>query len=143
MSDENQKPIQTRRDLETRIVTRAWREPAYKQRLLKDPKGVLEDELRSLDPTIRLPSDLKVAVHEESANAYHLVLPRNPREITLSDVANDDLEALAPQTVAIIILGVVAANTVGVVNNVGNTNVGANVNVAANVNAAATSTSVG
>ncbi|HYO76041.1 MAG TPA: NHLP leader peptide family RiPP precursor [Thermoanaerobaculia bacterium] len=145
MADNDPKPIQTRRDLEARIVARAWREPSYKQRLLKDPKGVLQEELQNIDPNIQLPPGLKVAVHEEAANQYHLVLPRNPKEITLGDVAGDDLEALAPQTIAVVVvgLGVVVGNTVGLVNNVGNTNVGANVNVAANVNAAATQTSVG
>lgn len=137
-------PIFTRRDLEARIVAKAWRSPDYLHRLRNDPKGVLQEELRSVDPRIRLPENLEVHVHEESATRYHLVIPRNPREISLAEAVGDaNLEAVAPQTVGIVVLGIVAANTVGVVNNVGNTNVGANVNVAANVNAAATQTSVG
>jgi hypothetical protein len=127
----------TRRDLEARIIAKAWRNPAYKQRLLADAKAVLQSEISAIDASVALPTALQVQVHEEAPNTYHLVLPRNPRNIALSEILPDDLEAVAPQTVAIVVLGVVAGNTVAVVNNVGAGNVVAAGNVATTGNAVA------
>jgi hypothetical protein len=131
------KPVTTRRQLEARIISKAWREPLYKERLLKDPKGVLQEEVRQIDPSITLPETLQVFVHQESPTAYHLVLPRNPKDISLGEVVGDDLEAVAPQTIAVVVLAAVAVNTVGVVNNVGAANVVAAGNVATTGNAVA------
>jgi hypothetical protein len=134
----------TRKDFEARIVANAWRDPKYKERLLKDPKSVLQDELRKIDPSITLPADLTVSVHEESAKQYHLVLPRNPNDISLGEVAGGNLEAIAPQTIAVVVLAAVAVNTVGALNNVGAVNaavtgnVGVNANVVHNANVSAT-----
>jgi hypothetical protein len=140
------KPIMTRRDLEAHIVANAWRDPAYRARLLKDPKGVVQEELHSVDSSINLPADLKVHVHEESQSSYHLVLPRNPKEISLSDVVGDDnLEALAPQTIAVLVavVAVVAGNTVTVGNNLTNVNAVVNGNVAVNGNVVQSANAVG
>ena len=136
-------PVATRRDLEARIIAKAWRDPAYRERLIKDPKSVLQEEVKAVDPSVALPENLQVAVHEESANNYHLVVPRNPREITLGEVVGHDLEAVAPQTIAVVVLAAVAVNTVGVVNNVGAANVVAAGNVATTGNAVANYNTVG
>ncbi len=133
----------TRRDLEARIIAKAWKNPGYKQRLLADPKSVLQHEIGEIDPSVSLPAELQVQVHEEAPNTYHLVLPRNPKDIALSEILPDDLEAVAPQTVAVVVLGVVAANTVGVVNNVGAANVVGAGNVATTGNAVANTNTVG
>lgn len=142
-------PVQpmSRRDLESRIVAKAWRDPAYHDALIKDPKGTLEAELKSIDPSITLPAALNVHVHEESADTYHIVLPRNPKDISLSEVIGDDLEAVAPQTIAIVLVGVVAAgvavtvtmvagaNVVGVANATVTANAVGNFNAIVNSNA--------
>jgi hypothetical protein len=129
--------IITRRDLEARIIAKAWRNPAYKQRLLTDAKGVLQGEVNIVDPGVALPPGLQVYVHEEAPNTYHLVLPRNPREIALSEVVGDDLEAVAPQTVAVVVIGVVAGNTIVAGNNVAVVNAATVGNVAQTGNAVA------
>jgi hypothetical protein len=92
----------TRRGLEARIIAKAWKDPKYKGRLLRDPKGVLQDELKAVAPSVTLPEALQVDVHEETPNQFHLVLPRNPHEISLGELLGDDLEAVAPQTVAVV-----------------------------------------
>jgi hypothetical protein len=132
----------TRREWEARIVAKAWRDPSFKTLLLADPKAAFQQELGAIDPAIRLPAALQVQVHEETPTTYHLVLPRNPREISLGEVVGDDLlEAVAPQTIAVLLIAVVAGNTVVAGNNVAAVNVavtantGVNVNVAAQVNA--------
>jgi hypothetical protein len=102
----------TRRVLEARIVAKAWRDPSFKANLLRDPKAAVQAELEAIDPAIRLPAALQVQVHEETPTTYHLVLPRNPRDISLGEVVGDDLEALAPQTIAVIVVGAVTANAI-------------------------------
>jgi hypothetical protein len=135
--------VMTRRDLEARIIAKAWRHPSYKQRLLSDPKGVLQSEISAIDPSVALPPGLQVHVHEEAADTYHLVLPRNPKEIALDEVLGDDLEAVAPQTIAVVVIAAVAVNTVGAVNNIGVANVVGVGNVATTGNAVANYNAVG
>jgi hypothetical protein len=130
-------PVMTRRDLEARIIAKAWKNPSYKQRLLADAKSVLQGEISAIDPDVTLPAELQVYVHEEAPNAYHLVLPRNPRNIALSEVVGDDLEAVAPQTIAVVVIAVVAGNTVAAGNNVAVVNAATVGNVAQTGNAVA------
>ncbi len=92
----------TRRELEARIIAKAWKDPNYRKRLLADPKGVLQHEIAAIDPSVSLPTALQVQVHEEAPDTYHLVLPRNPKDISLGEVLGDNLEAVAPQTVAVV-----------------------------------------
>ncbi|MEO0670057.1 MAG: NHLP leader peptide family RiPP precursor [Pseudomonadota bacterium] len=95
----------TRRDLEAKIIANAWRDPAYRKRLEADPKAVVSEELKKVDPSIELPDSLKVNVHQEDADTFHLVLPRDPRDLKVVDVVPDhQLEAIAPQTVAVAVL---------------------------------------
>ena len=100
----------------------------------------MSEELKKVDPSIELPDSLKVKVHEEDADTFHLVLPRDPRDLKVVDVVPDhQLEAIAPQTVAVAVLtgpvppqGVVTASVVGPAIGVGGTTPAiAAVNVAA------------
>jgi hypothetical protein len=131
-----QRPIQTRKDLEARIIANAWRDPAYKESLMKDPKAVMAGELHAIDPSIQLPAELNVSVHEEDANHFHLVLPRNPKDIALSEILNEDgMEVVAPQTIGIVV--VVGATVAATVTAGANANTAANANLGANANAVA------
>ncbi|MGH6671543.1 MAG: NHLP leader peptide family RiPP precursor [Xanthobacteraceae bacterium] len=118
----------TRRDFEARVIAKAWKNPAYRQRLLSNPKGVLQQEISVVDPSVVLPSSLQVQVHEESPDIYHLVLPRNPKDISLGELLGDNLETVAPQTVAVVVVGVVnqaASMNLAVVSNI----VGSSINI--------------
>jgi hypothetical protein len=126
------KPM-TRRELEARIIAKAWKDPAYKQRLTSDPKGVLQEELHAIDPSIKLPDALQVQMHEENANLFHLVMPRNPNDIKLSEVMGDNLEAVAPQTIAVVVVGVVGGAAIVSVT----ASATINANITFNVNAVA------
>lgn len=75
-----------RNELNEKIIERAWKDEAFKEKLLKDPKGAL------LQMNPNLPAGLKIEVHEESGNTIHLVLPRDPSNQKLSD---EDLDAIA------------------------------------------------
>lgn len=101
-SKQPQKTVKTRRELESQIVANAWRDAAYRKRLLADPKDVLQDELRKVDANASIPDDLDVSIHEEDVNHMHIVLPRNPQEFA-PDAKLGDLEQLAPQTVAVVV----------------------------------------
>src|SRR4051794_2851814 len=54
------------------VVSRAWSDEAYKQRLLTDPKAVLAEA------GMPIPSNLQVQVHESSPTQVHIVLPNPP-----------------------------------------------------------------
>ncbi|AVY95799.1 MULTISPECIES: NHLP leader peptide family RiPP precursor [Microvirgula] len=133
---------QTRRDLETHIITKAWKDPEYKAQLLKDPKAALQDALKSIDPSLSLPDSLQVQVHEENANLFHLVLPRNPSEISLAEVVGDNLEAVAPQTIAVVLVAVVGAAAAAVVTYLGAANVVGAANGTVTANAVANTNAV-
>jgi hypothetical protein len=56
----------------TQVVSRAWSDEAYKQRLLSDPKAVL------VEAGMPIPPNLQVVVHASTPNQFHLVLPPPP-----------------------------------------------------------------
>jgi hypothetical protein len=95
-----------RREFEARIIAKAWKNPAYKQRLLANPKALLQQEIAAIDPSVVLPAELQVQVHEEAPNVYHLVLPRNPKDISLGELVGDNLELVAPQTASVAVVTV-------------------------------------
>jgi Nitrile hydratase, alpha chain len=59
-----------RADIERRLVQRSMEDEEFHQRLLDDPKGILEQELGG-----RFPESTEVRVVEESADTIYLVLP--------------------------------------------------------------------
>ena len=71
------------------IVTKALKDPAFRKRLVKDPKAVIEQELG-----IHFPEGVSVQVHENSAKVVHLVLPG--AEVAVQQGLSDqDLAAVA------------------------------------------------
>ena len=59
-----------RSEMERRLIERSLQEEDFRQRLLDDPKGAVEQELGS-----RLPEGVEVRAVEESAQIIYLVLP--------------------------------------------------------------------
>ncbi len=59
-----------RLNIEERVVRRAWSDPAYKARLLADPKSALEEVLG-----VELPARLEVQVVQERPDMLCIVLP--------------------------------------------------------------------
>jgi hypothetical protein len=59
-----------RAEVERRLIQRSLQEEDFRQRLLDDPKGTLEQELGS-----GLPEGVQVRAVEESADTIYLVLP--------------------------------------------------------------------
>ena len=89
--------------MEAAIVGRSWKDPAFKQEFLTNPKGTIEKY--SGQP---LPASFKIVVHEEDATTMHMSLPQPPSN--LGELSEDDLERVAGGTdITVAIIGAVAA----------------------------------
>ena len=69
-----------------KIIARAWRDPAFKAKLLADPRATLRDA------GLPVPDDVTVEVVENTAKHFHLVLPPAP---TTGELSDDDLNGIA------------------------------------------------
>ena len=76
--------METAKELEARIVGKATEDADFRAWLLSDPKGAVEQELG-----VTLPASLSIEVHEEGAEAAHLVLAPD------SKLNEGDLQAVA------------------------------------------------
>ncbi len=76
-----------RAEVERRIIEKSLADEVFRQRLLEDPKGALEEELGT-----RLPEGVQVRVVEESADTISSGSPLGGEGGDLSD---RDLEAVA------------------------------------------------
>jgi hypothetical protein len=87
MSEQEQ--AQTRQDIEARIIAKAWKDEAYKQELLTNPKAVIEREFG-----VEFPADVNVQVLEENPTSLHFVLPISPVAIA-QELSEEELLAIA------------------------------------------------
>jgi hypothetical protein len=79
-----------RSEIERRLVQRSLEDEEFRQRLLEDPKGTVEQELET-----RLSEDVEVRVVEESADTIYLVLPFTPAVGEGEGLSDQELEAVA------------------------------------------------
>ena len=77
-------PGPTRSDVEAAVVERIKVEPAFRERLLADPRAALAEITGT-----ELPAVINVTVHEQSRNDIHLTIP------SAGDLADADLELVA------------------------------------------------
>jgi len=80
-----------RAEMERRLIEKSVEDDAFRQRLIEDPKGAVEDELGT-----RLPEEVRVVAVEETQDTIYLVLPSTPmagaEDVELSD---QQLESVA------------------------------------------------
>ncbi|MFM7210634.1 MAG: NHLP leader peptide family RiPP precursor [Actinomycetota bacterium] len=76
--------IQTRTEVEAIIAERIAADPAFRDALLADPRGVVA-EIVGFD----IPESVQVILHEESLTQIHLTIP------AVEDLSDDDLELVA------------------------------------------------
>jgi hypothetical protein len=62
-----------RQEMERMLIEKSVEDEAFRQRLIEDPKGAVEQELGT-----RLPEEVRVVTVEESADTIYLVLPSTP-----------------------------------------------------------------
>ncbi len=79
--------------LQVKLIAKAWKDDAFKQELLRNPKAVLERELGT-----NLPANLEVQVLEVPENTRTLVLPTAPDMEELGkqgQLSDEELERMA------------------------------------------------
>jgi hypothetical protein len=77
--------------MERRIVQRSIEDESFRQRLIEDPKGAVEQELGA-----QLPEEVRVVAVEESAETIYLVLPSTPMAgAEGGELSDQQLEAVA------------------------------------------------
>ena len=86
----DEQPGKTRQQLEARLIDRALQDDAFRQELVRDPKGVVARELGME----QLPEHIQVQVLEESPSTVYLVLPP-PVPGVGTELSDADLEAVA------------------------------------------------
>jgi hypothetical protein len=62
--------VPTRRDLEARIVARAWADESFRSRLKADPRAAVAEETG-----IAVPESISIEVLEETSEKAYLVIP--------------------------------------------------------------------
>jgi hypothetical protein len=79
----------SRREMEARLIDRAWKDEAFRRALIEDPKGTIQREL-----AVKIPERVSLTVLEETPTNRYLVLPPAPSQAggVLSDA---ELEAVA------------------------------------------------
>jgi hypothetical protein len=77
----------TKNELEAKLVAQAWKDEAFKQELINNPKAVLEREIGQ-----KIPENADIRVLEETANTVYLVIPKKP---TVDELSEEQLEAVA------------------------------------------------
>lgn len=89
MTTEAQTAPMTRRELEAKIVARAWEDEDFRRRFLANPKAMFEEYLGT-----KLPENLVMTAHEEDTNSLHFVIPAKPT-VDLEELSDEDLERVA------------------------------------------------
>ena len=79
----------SRRDLQEKIIARAWTDDDFRRKFAADPKGQFEEHLGT-----RLPEGLVMTVHEETPNSLHFVIPMKPSG-EAAELSDEDLEKVA------------------------------------------------
>ncbi len=74
-----------RQEMESRLIEKSLQDEVFRQRLIEDPKGAVEQELGT-----RLPEGVRVVTVEETADTIYLVLPS-------TSMAGAEGEALSDQ----------------------------------------------
>ena len=69
----------------TKVVLKAWKDPQFKERLVKDPIGALKDQ------GIEIPHDVIVTVFENTDKQFFFVIPREPE----GEMSEEQLESIA------------------------------------------------
>jgi hypothetical protein len=80
-----------RAEMERRLIEKSVEDEAFRQRLIEDPKGAVEQELGT-----RLPEDVRVVTVEETQDTIYLVLPSTPMASGESaELSDQDLESVS------------------------------------------------
>jgi hypothetical protein len=77
--------------MERRLIEKSLQDEAFRQRLLDDPKGAVEEELGT-----RLPEEVRIVTVEETQDTIYLRLPGTPRAgAEGGELSDQQLESVA------------------------------------------------
>jgi hypothetical protein len=80
-----------RTQMERRLIEKSLEDESFRQRLMEDPKGAVEQELGT-----RLPEEVRVVAVEETPDTIYLVLPATPMAGAEGEALSDQqLESVA------------------------------------------------
>jgi len=80
-----------RQEMERMLIEKSVEDEAFRQRLIEDPKGAVEQELGT-----RLPEEVRVVTVEETPDTIYLVLPSTSTEGTEGvELSDQQLEKVA------------------------------------------------
>ncbi|MBO3458669.1 NHLP leader peptide family RiPP precursor [Aetokthonos hydrillicola Thurmond2011] len=105
VTEENIEKGKNRKDFEATIIAKAWKDEAYKQELLSNPKAVIEREFG-----VELPEELQVNIKVEDPNNLYFVLPTKP-DFSKVELTDEQLEAAAGGTLSAVV-GLFTVSTV-------------------------------
>jgi hypothetical protein len=74
---------ETREQLEAKINIHAWKDPAFKEKLMKNPQSALANM------GVKVPAHAKIHVHEETSDSWHITIrkaPSNAKNMTESEL---------------------------------------------------------
>ena len=86
MSNTFEKELTERAIAQAKLAAMVMDDPALRARLLADPRAVLREIAG-----VEIPDTITVAVHEESADAFHLVIP----PALPDELSEDQLDSVA------------------------------------------------
>lgn len=66
-------------NLKVQIIKKAWEDPAFKAKLLADPKAALKEAFG-----IQIPEGIEIKAVEETTSQYYLVIPPKPEDAKLA-----------------------------------------------------------
>ena len=78
----------SRREMESLIGQRAWKDDTFRDEFVSDPKGTIEKYSGQ-----KLPADLKVVALAEDDKTIHFVIP--PKPANSDELSEEDLEKIA------------------------------------------------
>lgn len=76
--------------LESQLIERAWRDEAFRQLLLNDPRTAIAEVLG-----FNLPDHVQIHVVEEQENDLYLVIPPNPNSKDEAPLSPMELDLVA------------------------------------------------
>ena len=76
--------MKSEQELREHVLTKATADEGFRERLVADPKGTVEQECG-----VQFPDGYQLEVHEESATTTHMVLPASAK------LSERELEAVA------------------------------------------------
>ncbi|PIS02553.1 MAG: hypothetical protein COT85_04510 [Chlamydiae bacterium CG10_big_fil_rev_8_21_14_0_10_42_34] len=77
----------SREEIETKINMLAWKDPSFKQKMLKNPEAALKEA------GFNVPAHAKIHVHEETGDTLHLVIHKVP--INAKNMSEEELKKIA------------------------------------------------